>query len=54
MKRVDVYPNVVPYFKQEPALHVFYGEKTVSVKDGLPKYKDMPAAFGGSDEILPE
>lgn len=54
MKRVDVYANVVANFKHEPALHVFYGEKTVSVKDGLPKYKDMPAAFGGSDETLLE
>ena len=54
MKLVDVYPNVVPDFKHEPTLHVFYGQKTVSVKDGLPKYKDMPEAFGGSGETLPE
>ncbi len=54
MKLVDVYPNVVPDFKHEPTLHVFYGQKTVSVKDGLPKFKDMPEAFGGSGEELPE
>ncbi len=54
MKLIDVYPSVVAGFTHEPTLHVFYGEKTVSVKDGLPKYKDTPAAFGGSDETLPE
>ena len=50
----DVYPNVVPDLKHEPALHVFYGEKTVSVKDGLPKFKDLPSEFGGSGETLPD
>ncbi len=54
MNLVDVYPNVVPDFTHKPALHVYYAEKTVSVKDGLPKYKDMPADFGGSDETLAE
>jgi hypothetical protein len=54
MNLIDVYPSVVSGFTHEPSLHVFYGEKTVSVKDGLPKYKDTPAAFGGSDEMLPE
>lgn len=51
---IDVYPNVVPDLKHEPAVHVYYGEKTVSVKDGLPKFKDMPADFGGSGETLPD
>ncbi len=54
MGLVDVYPNVVPDFTHEPVLHVFYGEKTVSIKDGLPKYNDMPADFGGSGDTLPE
>jgi len=54
MKLVDVYPNVVPDLTHEPALHVFYSERTVSVKDGLPKFRDLPAEFGGSGEILPE
>ena len=54
MKLVDVYANVVPDFPHEPTLHVFYENKTVSVKDGLPKFKDMPADFGGSGETLPE
>ena len=54
MKLVDVYASVIPGFTHEPALHVFYAEKTVSVKDGLPKFKDMPSDFGGSGETLPE
>ena len=52
MGLVDVYPNVVPDFKHEPALHVHYANKTISVKDGLPKFKDMPADFGGSGDTL--
>ncbi len=51
---VEVYPNVVPGLVHEPTLHVHYASKTVSVKDGLPKFKDLPAEFGGSGETLPE
>jgi hypothetical protein len=54
MKLVDVYANVIPDFPHEPALHVHYGNKMVSVKDGLPKFKDMPADFGGTGETLPD
>jgi hypothetical protein len=54
MKLVDVYANVLQGFKHEPTVHVHYGKKMVSVKDGLPKFKDMPAEFGGSGETLPE
>ena len=51
---IDVYPNVVPSLVHEPTLHVFYEYKTVSVKDGLPKYKNMPTDLGGSGETLPD
>ena len=54
MKLVDVYPNAVPGLAHVPELHVHYGNKTVSVKDGLPKFKDMPADFGGSGDMLPD
>jgi hypothetical protein len=54
MKLIDVYANVLEGFHHEPALHVFYGEKTVAVKDGLPKFKDMPEQAGGSGATLPE
>ncbi len=54
MNLVDVYTSVLHGFTHEPTLHVHYGNKTVSMKDGLPKFKDLPADFGGSDETLPE
>ncbi|MEJ2190498.1 MAG: GFA family protein [Acidobacteriota bacterium] len=51
---IDVYAALLPDLDFRPALHVFYAEKKVSVKDGLPKMKDMPAELGGSGETLPE
>ena len=51
---VDVYPALMPDFKHEPTVHVHYGSKTLSIKDGLPKFKDLPADYGGSGEMLPE
>lgn len=54
MKLVDVYPNAVPDLTHVPEVHVHYANKTVSVKDGLPKFRDMPADFGGSGDMLPE
>ncbi len=41
-------------WKFRPAFHVMYQYKTVSVKDGLVKYNDFPAGFGGSDVVLEE
>lgn len=54
MKLIDVYAAVIENLDFQPALHVFYSEKVVSVKDGLPKMKDMPAEMGGSGATLPE
>lgn len=48
----DVSPSVVPGLKHEPAAHVFYASKTISMKDGLPKFKDLPKDSGGSGEML--
>jgi hypothetical protein len=33
---------------------VSYGEKVLSIKDGLPKQKDFPKEMGGSGVLLPE
>ena len=38
----------------QEALHINYESKTVSVKDGLPKFKDMPEELGGSGATMPE
>ena len=52
MGMVDVYLNCVEGIEHQGAMHIFYGEKSMSVPDGLPKFKDMPAEFGGSGEML--
>jgi hypothetical protein len=54
MGLVDVYAAILPSLKFEPQLHVFYAERVVSIKDGLPKMKDVPSEMGGSGETLPE
>ena len=54
MGMIDVYSAITPDVPFAPALHVHYGEKVVSIKDGLPKMKDMPKEFGGSGDTLPE
>ena len=54
MGLVDVYAAILPQLDFQPMLHVFYAESVVSIKDGLPKMKDVPAEMGGSGETLPE
>ena len=54
MRLIDVYANLLQGFAHQPTLHANYGSKMVSVKDGLPKFRDLPAELGGSGEILPD
>jgi hypothetical protein len=35
-----------------PAVHINYAEAVLPMRDGLPKFKDFPAEFGGSGEQL--
>jgi hypothetical protein len=51
---IDVPAGGIQGLAFAPTLHVHYGEKVLAVKDGLPKFKDFPKDFGGSDELLPE
>jgi hypothetical protein len=51
---VDVYAATIPDLPFAAQLHVFYGEKVLPIRDGLPKMKDLPAEFGGSGETLAE
>lgn len=52
---IDVYAAaIVPDFPFQPKLHIHYQEKVFSIRDGLPKFKDLPAEYGGSGEMLPE
>ena len=54
MGLTDVYASAIPDFDHQPAVHVNYQEKTLQIKDGLPKLKDFPAEMGGSGDVLPE
>jgi hypothetical protein len=40
--------------KFEPMGHLFYPERVMEVNDGLPKFADMPAPFGGSGDVIEE
>jgi hypothetical protein len=37
-----------------PVVHVNYAETVLPVKDGLPKFSDVPAEMGGSGVTLPD
>jgi hypothetical protein len=51
---VDVFSATLPTLPFKPGVHINYAETVLPMKDGLPKFKDFPAAFGGSDEQVPE
>lgn len=50
----DVYAGVIPDLSFKPAMHVFYEETVLPMKDGLPKFKDLPKEAGGTGETMPE
>jgi len=54
LKLVDVYANLLKGYKHAPTLHVNYERRMLPVRDGLPKFKDLPSEFGGSGETLAE
>lgn len=51
---VDVFSATLPTLDFVPAAHVNYAERVLPMRDGLPKFKDFPAEFGGSGLTLPE
>jgi hypothetical protein len=51
---LDVYAATLPTLTFAPGVHVNYGETVLPMKDGLPKFKDLPAEMGGSGEQLAE
>ncbi len=51
---VDVFTATIPTLAFAPGLHVNYAETVLPMRDGLPKFKDFPADFGGSGETVPE
>ena len=51
---VDVFAATLPSLAFEPGVHVNYQETVLPMRDGLPKLKDFPEAFGGSGEMMAE
>jgi len=51
---VDVFAATIPSLAFAPGLHVNYAESVLPMRDGLPKLKDFPEAFGGSGETMAE
>lgn len=50
----DVFAAAIPSLAFEPGVHVNYAETVLPMRDGLPKFKDFPAAIGGSGEQVAE
>ena len=51
---VDVFAATLPTLKFSPGVHINYAETVLPMRDGLPKFKDFPAEFGGSGEQIAE
>jgi len=45
---IDVYAAVIPDLAFRPGVHINYQETKLRMKDGLPKFKDVPKEMGGS------
>jgi hypothetical protein len=54
MGLVDIPTAVIPDYPFEAGFHVHYQETVLHIKDGKPKFKDLPKEAGGSGEELPE
>jgi hypothetical protein len=51
---IDVFSATLPTLPFAPGVHVNYAETVLPMKDGLPKLKDFPTAFGGTGETMEE
>jgi len=51
---IDVPAVIINDFAFRPAFHVHYQESVQPMKDGFPKFKDLPEEAGGSGIELPE
>ena len=54
MGLIDVPVAVIKGLEFTPAFHVHYQETVHPLKDGLPKFRDLPKEAGGSGIELPE
>ena len=46
-------PHIFPALAFAPTMHVFCGEAVIAVDDELPRYRELPEAFGGSGALMP-
>jgi hypothetical protein len=51
---VDVFAPILPDLQFKPAVHLHYAETVMPMRDGLPKFRDFPAEFGGSGDMIAE
>jgi hypothetical protein len=51
---VDVFAATLPTLEFSPGVLVNYAETVLPSRDGLPKFKDFPAEFGGSGKQIAE
>ena len=51
---VDVLAGTLQGLAYRPEIHVNYADTVLPMKDGLPKFRDFPESFGGSDVLVPE
>ena len=51
---VDVFAATLPGLAFAAGVHINYAETVLPMRDGLPKFKDFPAEFGGSGETVAE
>ena len=51
---VDVFAATIPTLAFAPGVHVNYAETVLPMRDGLPKFADFPAEFGGSGNMIAE
>jgi hypothetical protein len=51
---VDVYAATLPTLPFDAGLHVHYGETVLHIRDGKPKFQDLPTDFKGSGVMLSE
>ena len=50
----DIFAGLVRDLTFTPTLHINYENAVLPIKDGLPKFKDMPESAGGSGEMMAE
>lgn len=51
---VDVFSATIPSLEFKPVMHINYSETVLRMKDGLPKFRDLPKECGGSGETAAE